>query len=55
MRFAIAGISHETNTYCRDQTTMAACHQLRGAKPLQTSTQQPAPLWPIDANVRFTL
>lgn len=40
MRFAIAGISHETNTYCRDQTTADDFHLLRGAKLLQTSTQQ---------------
>ena len=40
MRFAIAGISHETNTYCRDQTTVNDFHLLRGAKLLQTRTQQ---------------
>ncbi len=42
MRFAIAGISHETNTYCRDQTTADDFHLLRGAKLLQTSTQHAA-------------
>ena len=29
-RIAIAGISHETNTYCRDETEAEAFHQLRG-------------------------
>ncbi len=30
MRIAIAGISHETNSYCRDPTPAADFHQLRG-------------------------
>ena len=29
-RIAIAGISHETNTYCRDETEAEAFYQLRG-------------------------
>lgn len=29
-KIAIAGISHETNTYCRDETEADAFHQLRG-------------------------
>ena len=32
MRIAIAGINHETNTYCRDQTTTVDFHQSRGER-----------------------
>ena len=32
MRIAIAGIIHETNTYCRDQTTTVDFHQSRGER-----------------------
>ncbi|MBO6555555.1 MAG: M81 family metallopeptidase [Pseudomonadales bacterium] len=41
-RIAIAGIIHETNTYCRDQTPLSDFHIMRGAKMLQlegTETQ----------------
>ena len=34
-RVAIAGIRHETNTYCRDSTPAAAFHQRRGAAILR--------------------
>lgn len=40
MRIAIAGISHETNTYCRDLTQADAFYQLRGERMLQTRGQQ---------------
>ena len=30
MRIALAGITHETNTYCRDSTTTRDFHQSRG-------------------------
>jgi len=40
MRIAIAGISHETNTYCRDQTQADAFYQLRGERMLKTRGQQ---------------
>jgi len=32
----IAGISHETNTYCRDETQTSDFHQLRGERILRT-------------------
>ena len=34
-RVAIAGIRHETNTYCRDTTPASAFHQRRGAAMLR--------------------
>jgi microcystin degradation protein MlrC len=34
MRIAIAGISHETNTYCREETQLADFHIARGVKIL---------------------
>jgi microcystin degradation protein MlrC len=34
-RIAIAGIIHETNTYCRDQTQLGDFHIMRGEKMLQ--------------------
>ncbi len=40
MRIAIAGISHETNTYCQDPTPAEAFYQLRGERMLQTRGQQ---------------
>jgi microcystin degradation protein MlrC len=40
MRIAIAGISHETNTYCREPTPAEAFYQLRGERMLQTRGQQ---------------
>jgi microcystin degradation protein MlrC len=40
MRIAIAGISHETNTYCQGQTTLADFYQLRGDKILDTLGQE---------------
>jgi len=40
MRIAIAGISHETNTYCREATPAAAFHQLRGERLLATRQQE---------------
>ncbi len=35
MRIAIAGIGHETNTYCRDQTQLSDFHIARGEKILK--------------------
>lgn len=40
MRIAIAGISHETNTYCQGFTTVNDFYQLRGPKILQTLGQE---------------
>ena len=40
MRIAIAGISHETNTYCKELTTKAAFNVLRGEKLLATDGQE---------------
>jgi len=40
MRIAIAGISHETNSYCRDRTPADAFYQLRGERLLKTRGQQ---------------
>ncbi|MCB1684322.1 MAG: M81 family metallopeptidase [Pseudomonadales bacterium] len=40
MRIAIAGISHETNTYCKAPTTAADFYQLRGSRLLETSGQE---------------
>lgn len=40
MRIAIAGISHETNTYCRDFTPADAFYQLRGDRLLATRGQE---------------
>ena len=40
MRIAIAGISHETNTYCREPTTTAAFHVLRGDRLAATAGQE---------------
>lgn len=40
MRIAIAGISHETNTYCQGQTRLAEFYQLRGDKILDTLGQE---------------
>ena len=39
-RIAIAGFSHETNTYCRDETCREAFHQLRGARLLRALGQE---------------
>lgn len=40
MRIAIAGISHETNTYCTTPTVHGDFYQLRGAKILETLGQE---------------
>lgn len=40
MRIAIAGISHETNTYCLETTPAAAFYQLRGERLLGTRAQE---------------
>ncbi len=40
MRIAIAGISHETNTYCREPTRLSDFHLLRGERLLETRGQQ---------------
>jgi microcystin degradation protein MlrC len=40
VRIAIAGISHETNTYCRDQTPAGAFHQLRGKAMFRARGQE---------------
>ena len=39
MRIAIAGISHETNTYCKAATGASDFHQLRGERLLATAGQ----------------
>ena len=40
MRIAIAGISHETNTFCRDKTPLADFRVLRGQAMLDTRGQE---------------
>ena len=40
MRIALAGISHETNTYCTSMTPLAAFQVSRGAKMLNASGQE---------------
>jgi microcystin degradation protein MlrC len=40
MRIAIAGVSHETNTYCQGQTPLSAFYTYRGERILATSGQQ---------------
>ncbi|MCZ6853360.1 MAG: M81 family metallopeptidase, partial [Gammaproteobacteria bacterium] len=40
MRVAIAGIVHETNTYCKELTIAAEFYQLRGDRLLQTRGQE---------------
>jgi len=40
MRVAIAGISHETNTYCGTPTRRADFYELRGARLLATAGQE---------------
>ncbi|MBX3705685.1 MAG: M81 family metallopeptidase [Pseudomonadales bacterium] len=40
MRIALAGISHETNTYCRGLTTTADFYVLRGERLLATTGQE---------------
>lgn len=40
MRIALAGISHETNTYCSGETGADRFSQLRGARMLRSSGQQ---------------
>jgi len=40
MRIAIAGISHETNTYCQAPTRRQDFYQLRGSKLLETLGQE---------------
>lgn len=40
MRIAIAGISHETNTYCPSPTTRGDFYELRGQKILDTLGQE---------------
>ncbi len=40
MRIAIAGISHETNTYCTAPTRREDFHELRGKKMLETADQE---------------
>jgi microcystin degradation protein MlrC len=40
LRIALAGISHETNTYCQGQTPRADFYTLRGAKMLASAGQE---------------
>ncbi len=40
MRIAIAGISHETNTYCATPTQRSDFYELRGEKLLATASQE---------------
>lgn len=40
MRIAIAGISHETNTYCQSPTTRSDFYELRGDRILDTLGQE---------------
>lgn len=40
MRIAVAGVSHETNTYCKDSTPHDAFYVYRGAKMLSARGQQ---------------
>jgi microcystin degradation protein MlrC len=40
MRIAIAGISHETNTYCQSGTSGGDFYQLRGSRILDTADQE---------------
>ncbi|MCR9259588.1 MAG: M81 family metallopeptidase [Pseudomonadaceae bacterium] len=40
LRIALAGISHETNTYCQGQTPKADFYTLRGAKMLASAGQE---------------
>lgn len=40
MRIAIAGIAHETNTYCRGQTPLEDFHVLRGTELLATRGEE---------------
>ena len=39
MRVAIAGIVHETNTYCKEPTFTDEFYQLRGKRLLETRGQ----------------
>ncbi|MFB3105117.1 MAG: M81 family metallopeptidase, partial [Pseudomonadales bacterium] len=40
MRIAIAGIVHETNTYCKEPTFANEFYQLRGKRLLETRGQE---------------
>ena len=40
MRIAIAGISHETNTYCQAPTTRTDFYEIRGDRMLNTIGQE---------------
>ena len=40
LRIALAGISHETNTYCREPTTLPDFHLLRGERMFLTKGQE---------------
>jgi len=53
MRIAIAGISHETNTYCGDKTPYGAFYTLRGDQMYETAGQQSDVGGAIDACAEF--
>ncbi len=55
MRIALAGISHETNTYCQGLTIADDFHVWRGEKLLTTAGQQSDVGGAVDACLRFDL
>jgi len=53
MRIALAGISHETNTYCGGQTRKADFYTFRGAELLNTAGQESDVGGAVDACARL--
>ena len=53
MRIALAGVSHETNTYCKGQTPKADFYTLRGRKLLDTAGQESDVGGAVDACARL--
>ncbi|MEZ5557841.1 MAG: M81 family metallopeptidase [Pseudomonadales bacterium] len=53
MRIALAGIVHETNTYCREPTPASAFWQLRGERMLRTAGQESDIGGAVDACARL--
>ncbi|MEM6708609.1 MAG: M81 family metallopeptidase [Pseudomonadota bacterium] len=53
MRIALAGISHETNTYCKDTTPVEAFYCFRASKLLATAGQESDTGGAVDACMRL--
>ena len=55
MRIAIAGVSHETNTYCAQPTPASAFYTFRGERMLAAAGQESDVGGAVDACLRLNL